>query len=112
MEIDIAGRHFKVTTALRAYVTEKVGKLDKYALKLEQAHVILDVQKFLQIVEIVLHGKNLRVTAKERSTDMYSAFDKCFDTIQLQMSRHHDKVRDHKGRRYSVPGKPVKKGGR
>jgi len=108
MEIDISGRHFKVTEPLKDYITEKVSKLDKFSLKLENAHVVLDVQKHLQIAEITLHGKNVRVTAKEDSTDMYAAFDKCFDVMQLQLSRLHDKVRDHKGRRYGVTDKTQK----
>jgi len=102
MEIDISGRHFHVTEALKDYVNGKIEKLDKYSLKLEMVHVILEVQKFHHISEITTLGKNLRLTAKEESADMYAAFDKCFDNIQLQLRRQHDKVKDHKARRYGV----------
>ena len=40
MEIDISGRHFHVLDALKAYALEKVSKLDKYSLKIENAHVV------------------------------------------------------------------------
>ncbi len=102
MEIDISGRHFKVTTPLARYIKEKIEKLDKYALKLESVHVILEVQKFRHIAEITLLAKEVRLTAKNDSTEMYAAFDLCFDNIQLQMRRQHDKVKDHKGRRYGL----------
>jgi len=102
VEIDISGRHFHVTPALKNHVTERVKKLDKYALKLETVHVVLEVQKFLHISEIVLRGKNLRVTAKGESTDMYAAFDKTFGNIQLQLGKLHEKRRDHKARRYEA----------
>lgn len=108
METDITGRHFQVTEGLKDHITERIGKLDKYRLKLEHAHVVLDVQKEHHIAEITLRGKNLRMTAKEQSIDMYAAFDKCFGNIQLQLGRQHDKVRDHKARRYTVPGKKAK----
>ena len=101
MEIDITGRHFHVSDALKEYVTEKVQKLDKYFLKLETAHVVLEVQKFHHSAEIMARGKNLRLTAKEESADMYAAFDKSFGNIQLQLRRAHDRVKDHKGRRYA-----------
>ena len=96
MEIDIAARHFQVTEPLKKYITEKVEKFDKYSLKLELAHVVLEVQKFHHVCEITLTGKNLRMTAKEDAADMYAAFDNCFGNIQLQLRRQHDRVKDHK----------------
>ena len=102
MEIDISGRHFHVTEALKDYARDKIEKLDKYSLKLEMVHVILEVQKFHHICEIAALGKNLRLTAKEENADMYAAFDKCFGNIQLQLRRQHDKIKDHKARRYEV----------
>ena len=102
MEIDISARHFHVTEALKDHVTEKVKKLDKYSLKLESVHVVLEVQKFFHMAEIVLRGKNLRVTAKGESTDMYAAFDKTFGNIQLQLGKLHEKRKDHKARRYEA----------
>ena len=100
MEIDISGRHFHVTEALKDTITEKVQKLDKYSLKIETVHVVLEVQKFHHVAEIAVAGKNLRLTAKEESSDMYAAFDNSLGNIQLQLSRHHDRVKDHKGRHY------------
>ena len=102
MEIDISGRHFQVTAPLKGYIVQKVKKLDKYSLKIESVHVILSVQKFIHTVEITLLGKNLRVTAKADSAEMYAAFDNCFGVIQLQLGRQHDRVKDHKARRYSI----------
>lgn len=104
MELDVTGRHFHVTEALKDYAAEKIQKLDKYSLKLESAHVVFEVQKFSHISEIVLRGKELRLTAKARSLDMYAAFDKSFGSIQLQLRKRHEKLRDHKARRYDVPG--------
>ena len=109
MKIDISGRHFKVTAPLKEYIAAKVQKLDKFSLKLESLHVVLEVQKFHNFAEITLLGKNLRLTAKEESADMYAAFDKCLGVVQLQMARQHDRRKDHKARRYGVKDKPVKK---
>lgn len=102
MKIDISGRHFKVTAPLASHIKEKIAKLDKYSLKLESVHVVLEVQKFRHISEITLLAKNLRLTAKESNLEMYAAFDESFENIQLQMARRHDRVKDHKGRRYGV----------
>ena len=104
MEIDISGRHFHVTEALKDYIGEKIKKLDKYALKIETVHVVLEVQKFHHISEITAAGKNLRLTAKEESADMHAAFDNSFGNIQLQLRRQHDRVKDHKGPKYKDAG--------
>lgn len=96
MEVDISGRHFQVTDGLKEHILGKIQKIDKYSLKIESAHVILEIQKFTHIAEIVLAGKKLRLKAKQKSLDMYAAFDKSFHNIELQLRRMHDKVRDHK----------------
>ncbi len=95
MEIDISGRHFHISDALKQYASDKVSKLDKYSLKLETVHVVMEVQKFHHFCEITVLGKNIRFTAKEESGDMYAAFDNCFGNIQLQLRRFHDKVKDY-----------------
>ena len=105
MEIDISGRHFKVTTPLKEHIDGKIRKLDKYSLKIESVHVILEIQKFHNVAEITLLGKNLRFTGKEDNADMYAAFDACLNNVQLQLSRQHDRVKDHKGRRYTMKDK-------
>lgn len=102
MEVDVSGRHFKVTAPLKDYVEKKVGRLDRFSLKIESVHVVLEVQKFHRIAEITLLAKNLRVTCKREGADMYAAFDDCCGRLQLQLSRRHDRVKDRKGRRYGV----------
>ncbi len=109
MEIDISGRHFKVTPGLKEHIEAKIRKISKYSLKVESLHVVLEVQKHRQIVEITLLAKNLRLVCKKENTDMYAAIDGCCSSVELQLARKHDRVRDHKGRRYGVKEKTSKK---
>ncbi len=102
MEVDITGRHFDITESLKAYVGDKIQKLEKYSLKVESIHVVLSIQKFHHVAEITLLAKGLRLTAREDSIDMYSAFDKSMGNIELQVRRQHDRLKDHKGRRYEI----------
>lgn len=109
MEIDITGRHFHATEPLKEYAIEKIGKLDRYSLRIESVHVVFEVQKFHHISEIVLRAKNLRLTAKNQNADMYAAFDESLANIQLQLGRAHDRLKDHKARRYGKGLKAAKK---
>jgi len=43
MDIQIEGRHFKVTEAIQTHLQEKLGKLEKYFDGIHRMHVILDV---------------------------------------------------------------------
>ncbi|MEI8345193.1 MAG: ribosome-associated translation inhibitor RaiA [Candidatus Omnitrophota bacterium] len=102
MQVDITARHFDVTEALKTYIGDKVAKVEKYSLKVETVHVVLEVQKFYHIAEISVCGKNLRLTARDESTDMYAAFDKCLGNLELQLRRQHDRVKDHKVRGHAT----------
>lgn len=103
MQIDIAGRHFAVTEGLKDHVMAKMQKLDKFTLKIESAHVVFEVQKIIQICEIVLSGKNLRMTALEKTSDMYASFDAAVANLQKQLARHHEKLKDHHKKTREIP---------
>ncbi len=95
MNIDITGRHFHVTEGLRDHALAKMTKLDKYTLKIESAHVVFEVQKFHQVCEIVLTGKHIRMTALEKSADIYASFDQAVANLQKQLARYHEKLKSH-----------------
>ena len=95
MDIDISGRHFDVTPGLKDHVMKKMEKLDKYSLNIVAAHVIFEVQKFSQGCEIVLLGKNLRMTAVEKTSDIYASFDAAVASLQKQLARYHEKLKNH-----------------
>ena len=103
MEIDIATRHFHVTDGLKEHVMGKMQKLDKYTLIIVSAHVVFEVQKFTQICEIVLTGKNLRMTALEKTSDIYASFDAAVSNLQKQLARYHEKIKDHRTKDYEIP---------
>ena len=96
MNIDISGRHFHVTEGLRDHALAKMQKLDKFTLKIESAHVVFEVQKIHQVCEIVLRGKHLRMTALEKSPDIYVSFDRSVANLQKQLARYHEKLKSHR----------------
>lgn len=97
MQIDISGRHkFKVSDVLRAYIDEKLPKLEKFSLKIMSVHVVLEQEKVNQTCEIVLVGKNLRLTATETTSAMQASFDAALSSLMLQLERHHEKIKHHR----------------
>jgi putative sigma-54 modulation protein len=96
MQVDISGRHFQLSEGLRDHALQKLHKLDKFNLKIETAHVIFEVQKITHFCEILLLGKNLRLTAKTSTSDSYASFDQAVTSLQKQLSRYHERIKDHR----------------
>jgi putative sigma-54 modulation protein len=98
MQITIVGRHFDVTEPIKKYVDGKLLKLEKFSHKIKEAHIVLEVQKFRHIAEIVLYLKDFRLTATEESRDMYASIDKALGSLHKQLLKLRDRIKEHKAR--------------
>jgi putative sigma-54 modulation protein len=99
MQISVTGRHLDITDAIRDYASDKVAHGLADFTRVESVHVILDVEKYRHIAEIVVQAKNhIRVDARDESDDMYASIDSAVDKAQKQLRRLRDKIQDHKSR--------------
>lgn len=98
MNVVITGRHFDVTEGIKTHINDKIVKLDKFYHKILEAHVILSVEKFRHVVEITVIGKQIKVTATETTSDMYASIDKAIASLEKQLRKLHDKVKEHRVR--------------
>ena len=97
MQIDITCRNkYKISDVLRDYIDEKLPKLERFSLKIETAHVILKQEKMNSTCEIVLTGKDLRLTAIETTTAMQASFDAALGNVMQQLDRFHEKIKHHR----------------
>jgi putative sigma-54 modulation protein len=101
MQITITGRHVSITDAMKQYAEDKLNHIvAKYLpAKITKAHIIMDVQKIQQIIEIELHGTHVNILGKFSAEDMYTAVDKVIDKIESQLIKHKEKhgERKHSG---------------
>lgn len=97
MQISVTGRHVKITNSIKNYAYDSVaGKLGNYD-RIENVHIILDIEKYRQIAEVVIQAKNhIRIEAKDLSEDMYVSIDGALEKAERQMHKLRDKVQDHK----------------
>jgi len=82
--------------ALRTYVDDKVSRIKKYLEEPIEAHVVLRVEKFRHIAEVLILANGMRVNGREETDDMYSAIDLVADTIEGQVRKGKDKSRRRK----------------
>jgi putative sigma-54 modulation protein len=104
MKTTITFRHMDSSTAVKDFVNEHLGRLDRYFESAKEAHVILTVEKYMQIAEIVFTAKGVRATGKVSSEDMYNSITGAVDKVEKALKRHHDKiVKPRNGVRTDIP---------
>lgn len=93
MHIDITGHHIDITDSLRAYVTEKVGRIQRHFDNVTGAHVILRLEKNQNMAEATMNiGGGPDIFANADHDDLYAAIDALSDKLDRQVLRHKEKL--------------------
>lgn len=102
--IKVTCRHMDATDAIREYAEKKVEGLRLDYPRIIEAQVILDVQKFRQQAEIILHCNNhITIEASSETDDLYSSIDQSISKIARQMRKYKTKMmRSHRPRKGQV----------
>ena len=95
MNIDISGRHFDLTDALKTHVEDKVSAFERFYDGIDDVHVILEFTAGLNHAHISVRGDRLRLDSRSKSHDMYFAVDECVSSLERQIRRHKDRVHGH-----------------
>ena len=99
MQISVTGRHMEITEAIRDHAHASVERSLSEFPRVESVHVILAVEKYRHIAEVVIQAPNhIRVEAKHESDDMYVSIDGSVDKASKQLRKTWEKMRDHKSR--------------
>ena len=96
MQVNISGHQLDVTDAMREYVGEKLGKLERHFDKITNVQVIMQVEKLKQQIEATLHVAGREVVANAEHEDMYAAIDLLTDKLDRQLIKHKEKQLNHK----------------
>jgi len=100
LPIKVTGRHVSVTEPIKDYAIKKVEGLHLDYPRIIEAQVILDVQKYRHLAEVILHCANhITIEATAESTDMYASIDEVMSKIAQQMRKYKTKImRQHRPR--------------
>jgi len=103
-EIKVTGRHVTVTDALQDYARKKVESLHLDYPRIIDAQVVLEVEKYRHLAEVVLHCSNhITIDASAETSDLYASIDEAIGKIAQQMRKHKTKImRQHRPRRAEV----------
>jgi putative sigma-54 modulation protein len=109
MSTGIIGRNFEVTPDIRDLIDKKLGKIiDKLFADVIDTRVVLQVEKYRFICEILIHGKEHDVkSVQESGESMKEAIDLALDHVKRQAQKNRKTIRDHHrkdGNRSKVEG--------
>ena len=97
MPTGIIGRNFEVTPDIRTLVDKKLNKIvEKLFDDVIDIRVVLQVEKYRNICEILIVGKEHDVKAvQESQTSMPDAINATIDHVKRQAQKNREKIRDH-----------------
>lgn len=102
MRVIITGRHVKVTGALRRYIETRVKRLDRYGVMLRDVQVIVEVEKYRHIAEVILALNGARIQGKASTNEMYSSIDQVLEKISTQVRKRKERRIRHKSTSHSI----------
>lgn len=96
MEIRITGKNALVTDAVKDWVFRKVSKIERYAPRLVESHVILKKEKIFYVAEITVLAAKHRIYGEGRDKEnLYTAIDWACERVGVQLKKFREKIKGH-----------------
>ena len=97
MATEISGRNFEITPDLRAMLETKLAKIQERLFDdVIDVRVVLQVEKYRNICEILIKGKEHDVKSVQESDEsMQDAVNSAMDHLKRQAQKNRKKIRDH-----------------
>ena len=97
MATEITGRNYDVTPDIREFITKKLAKVEERLFDdVIDVRVVLETQKYRNICEIIIVGKEHDVKSIQESDEsMQDAINAAIDHVKRQAQKNRKKIRDH-----------------
>lgn len=97
LHVIVQGKHIDVTAALRGYAETKVGRLARYFDHVQEAQVVLSVERRgnlgkAQVVEVTMRGDGIVLRGEDASDDMYASIDLVAAKLKKQIEKYRSKL--------------------
>ena len=97
MRIKVSGRHMDVSDALKDYINEKAGKLDRFYDRIQSVEVIFDQEGPKLNCELIATADHHQTfVAKEAHADAFACLDAAIKDVERQVTRHKERFRNRK----------------
>ncbi len=99
MEINVIGRHFEITPAIRDYANQKANKLPRYYDRIKSIEVVADWAdhyNHYEVEVIVQVDRADPFIVKVAGEDLYACMDESASKLERQLTDHKEKLRNRK----------------
>jgi len=115
MQIHLSPRHIRLTSAIHAYVAQKISHLEGHADQQEimAAHVVLmhdENAKKPYTVKVHLAMPGPDIHGEDTEQDLYAAIDKVYDKLYAQLRKRKTRRLEHKKHLVRKAVESVKRG--
>ncbi len=94
MDVRFVMRNAETTDEMKDLMEKKLSKIERFFNKIGDVQVVLDYKRGMNIVEITANANGLVMRGEDYSPDMRKAFDKALKSIERQVKRHKDYLKD------------------
>lgn len=102
MNLNLTGVHLDITPAIRAYVVNKMDRVNRHFDHVIDVNVVLSVDKLRQKVEANVHVRGKEIHAEAVEPDMYAAIDCLADKLNRQILKYKEKISAHRADRETI----------
>jgi putative sigma-54 modulation protein len=97
MATEISGRNYEIPPDVRELIEKKLAKIEEKLFDdVIEVRVVLQVEKYRNICEIMVVGKEHDVkTVQESDESMQDAVNAALDHLKRQAQKNRKKIRDH-----------------
>lgn len=97
MSTEISGRNYEIDPKMRALLTKKLARIEEKLFDdVIDVRVVLQVEKYRNICEIIIVGKEHDVKSVQESDEsMADAINTAVDHVKRQAQKNRSKIRDH-----------------
>ncbi len=97
MEMNIRGSKVEITPAIKTYIEEKIGRLEKYFdTDAITATIVCKVNGIHQTVEVTIPAKRMILRAEVTTKDLYDAIDNASDKLERQIRKNKTRMKQKK----------------
>lgn len=97
-QIQVVGKHFEITDAIRNYVFEKLAKVDKITDQIIDVMVTLDTQKLEHSCSIMMNFNHFHIKVDASTDNIYSAIDKSSDRLIRLVRKYKSRLQSHRAK--------------
>lgn len=96
--ISVTGRNVLVTDPMKDYAIDKISKIERFSTRIVDVVVTMDIQRYVQRVDVVLSVDHIKIKASASTENMYASIDKVVDKIESQLRRYKKRINEHQAK--------------